>query len=52
MICTHRIKTHPKLFAWYINTHHGKMVKDIIIKLLISLMGYKIEIEIVVEKIK
>lgn len=51
MSCPHHGER-PILFAWYIDTHNNKLVRDTIIKLLIALFGYKIEIEIVVEKIK
>lgn len=45
-------KRKPFLFAWYLFSHSIKIAKEYGVKILLWGFGYKIEISIIIEKVK
>ena len=52
MTCPKYINNKIKLFAWHIDKHATSFVRDTVIKLLLTCFGYRIEMSIVIEKVK
>jgi len=52
MECPRQTKRRPSLFAWYMGSNRLHSVKDTAIKMVLSFFNYKIEVEILIEKVR